>query len=140
MKKFLIPLILLLCLSLTACGNMSQEALDGQAGDGSGGSFFDKIFDAFDNFSIGAKVDIFSEPKIVLDEDAVEIENRYDETGKLVGYYRKTLGKNCGVSGCMLFEILDLDKNVLNSYQPTFAGQSLRSSYFDGQLSTAVEA
>ena len=77
MKKFFIPIILALCLSLTACGNASQQgdSLNGQSGDSSGNSFFDKLSDIFDNFSIGGKVDIFSEPEIVLDEDKVEIEN-----------------------------------------------------------------
>ncbi len=139
MKKFLIAITLVLCLSLTACGNASQQgdSLDGQAGDSSNSSFFDKILGQFGN-SLGGQsgsnsteepIDIFSEPQIILDETSVELENRYDNYGKHIGYYRATLGTNCGVEGVMLFDILDLDKNVINSYKPTFAGQSLYTSF-----------
>lgn len=135
MKKFLIATIIVLCLSLTACGNASQqgESLDGQSGNSSNSSFFNKIFGQF-GASLGGQsgsdsteptIDIFSEPQIVLNPSLVEVEAITDNKNNLVGYYRTTEGNNCGVYGCMLFEILDLDKNVLFSYTPTFAGQGL---------------
>lgn len=132
MKKFFIPIILLLCLSLTACGNVSQQdgSLGEQAGDGSGSSFFDKLFGQFggdfSNSSKEPEIDIFSEPQIVLDQTTVELEELRDDEENHIGYIRTTEGTNCGVYGYMLFEILDLDKNVLFSYTPTFAGQDLK--------------
>ncbi len=130
MKKIFIPIILLLCLSLTACGNVSQQdgSLDNQSGDDSKG-FFDRLFGGFNNSSTSSnesEIDIFSEPQIVLDQTTVELEELRDDKENLVGYYRTTEGINCGVYGYMLFEILDLDKNVLFSYTPTFAGQDLK--------------
>lgn len=62
------------------------------------------------------------EPDIVVDNGGVELEERYDAQGNLVGYYRYTSGTNCGVVGCVKLEYLDLNKNVLKTFEPQMAG------------------
>lgn len=108
MKKFCILFILALCLSMTACF---------QTGDSG-------------NNTTGPAIDIHGEPEIIPDKNDVQQENRYDEMGNHVGYYRYTNGTNCGIYGCMLIEFTDLDGNVSNSYAPKFAGSVLASGQF----------
>ncbi len=90
--------ILLLCISMTACAT----------GVPGGNPVKD--------------IDPYSEPVIVVDEETVERQERYDSEGNHVGYYQFTSGTNCDVPGIVLVEYLDLDRNVLKAYSPQFAG------------------
>ena len=72
-----------------------------------------------------SNVDANAPAQIVLDETRVEKGNCYGEDGSHIGYYRITYGTNCGNEGVMRIEFLDLNDEVLNTYEPTYAGSSL---------------
>ena len=100
MKRFLSMIaILVLCTSMTACA---------MTGTPSGNQ--------------GEKIDPYSEPIIVVNENEVERQNRYDAEGNHVGYYQFTSGTNCDVYGIVLVEYLDLEGNALKKFSPQFAG------------------
>ena len=106
MKNIIAPVLFLaLCLSMTACMKT------GTSGNAS----------APTNES-APTLNVDAEPEIVLSENSIELENRYDLDGTHVGYYRYTYGTNCGNEGLMLIEFTDLKGNVLNTYSPKFAG------------------
>lgn len=105
MKKLTaIFLILVLCASMTACVMM------GTPGDGGGNK---------------VKVDPNAPAQILLDESSVRTESHYDEDGICIGYYRFTEGTNCGEQGLVRLEFLDLNRNVVNVYEPKMAGAIL---------------
>ncbi|MBR5246486.1 MAG: hypothetical protein IKV25_03835 [Clostridia bacterium] len=136
MKKFLISIILIGCVVAVAC--VAFPKLEGfsseQSGDIPANSIFDKIFSQMSSDSTEEPIDIFSEPQIVLDKSSEVLEKLRDDEGNHIGYYRITEGTNCGVMGTMLIEFLDLDKNVIDSYQPKLAGQGLGYNLGEGYI------
>ena len=109
MKKIVfIALVLVLCLSATACIRIADNS----------------------SAPTNPSVDPLGEPVIVLDESSVERQPRYNANGKQVGYYQYTYGTNCGVYGVMRIEFLNLNNKVLNSYAPKLAGCTLASGQF----------
>ena len=123
MKKALTSIaILLLFLSVTSCG-MSMSGTP--------------------NENLGENIDPNSDPVIVVDTENVERKERYDSSGKHVGYYRFTSGTNCDIYGIVLLEYLDLDGNVLKSFSPVFAGCTIDYVSDDGysnQITTICES
>lgn len=109
MKKIVfIFLVLALCLSATACIGIAKPP----------------------EMPTVPPVDPMGEPVIVLDENNVERQPRYNANGKQVGYYQYTYGTNCGFYGVVLIEFLDMNDKVLNSYAPKLAGCTLASGQF----------
>ena len=110
-KRCIIMLCLLLvCFTISACGTSGGGSANGNSEEtGKGNSDI-------------VTVDPNGEPEIVVDENQVELEERHDAQGNHVGYYRYTAGTNCGVYGCVKLEYLDLDKNVLKTFEPQMAG------------------
>ena len=76
-------------------------------------------------------IDPYSEPIIVMNEEEVERQNRYDSEGNHVGYYQFSCGTNCDVYGIVLVEYLDLNGNVLKAYSPQFAGCTMGYSVYE---------
>lgn len=79
-----------------------------------------------------SNVDANAPAQIVLDETRVEKGNCYDGDGSHIGYYRITHGTNCGNEGAMRIEFLDLNDEVLNTYEPTYAGSTLNYGQLGG--------
>ena len=78
----------------------------------------------------GPYIDPLGKPEIVIDANSVTKEECFDANGKLIGYVQYTSGTNCGVSGTVLIEFLDLNGKVLNTYSPKLAGCTLASGQF----------
>lgn len=117
-RTVLLILVLSLCLTMAAC--MKMEGTPGSSGGNGNG----------DGQTV---IDPCGEPEIVLDNNDVEQEDRYDATGKAVGSFRYTSGTNCGVYGVVRIEWLDLNGNVLHSISPQLAGGTLGAGSFGQQ-------
>lgn len=112
-KRILLVLIFSLCLTMAACAKEGKPA----AGTGN---------------SAETVIDPLDEPVIQMDAEGVTRENRYNAGGSHVGYYQYTTGTNCGETGNVLVEFLDLNGNVLNSFAPKLAGCTLGCGQFGG--------